>query len=94
MGDLKSSRLMYAKAGLLVIAGSMAAAAILIEVPSWRIAALLAVAVWAFCRVYYFMFYVIERWIDPRFRFAGVLAAARYMLKQRRSAANVRTARE
>ncbi len=84
MGDLKSPRLMYAKALLLAIAGMMAVAGILIEAPSWRIAAFLAIAVWAFSRVYYFMFYVIERWIDPRFRFAGVWAAARYMMKQRK----------
>jgi hypothetical protein len=85
MADLKSPRLMYAKAGLLVVAGLMAIAGILIEVPSWRVAALLAIVVWAFCRVYYFMFYVIERWIGPRFRFAGVWGAVAYMWKQRRA---------
>lgn len=84
MADLKSPWLMYAKAGLLIFAGAMAVAGILIEAPSWRVAALLAIAVWAFCRVYYFMFYVIERWIDPRFRFAGVWSAATYMMKQRK----------
>lgn len=71
-GDLKSPRHMYARAVLLIIAGLMAAAGILIELPSWHVAALLLIAIWAFCRVYYFMFYVIERWIDSRFRFAGV----------------------
>ena len=39
MGDLKSPRLMYAKALLLAIAGMMAVAGIMIEAPSWRIAA-------------------------------------------------------
>ncbi len=85
MGDLKSPRLMYAKAGLLVLAGTLAAAGVLIEVPSWRVALLLGVAVWSFCRVYYFMFYVIERWIDPEYRFAGVWGAVAYMVKQRRA---------
>ena len=84
MADLKSPRLMYAKAGLLLVAGMMAAAGILLEIPSWRVAVLLGIAVWAFCRAYYFMFYVIERWIDPKFRFAGICGAVAYMVKQRR----------
>lgn len=85
MADLKSPRMMYAKAGLLLLAGLLAAAGVLIEIPSWKVAVLLGVSVWAFCRAYYFMFYVIERWIDPRFRFAGIWGAVAYMVKQRRA---------
>ena len=82
MPDLKDPRLMYLKAWLFLIAGLGAAAGILIELPSLRIAFLLAVAVWSFCRLYYFLFYVIERYIDPSRKFAGVGAAAVYVLKQ------------
>ena len=59
MADLKSARLMYAKAFLLAGIGVLAATLILIETRSWRIAALLAAAIWGFCRSYYFAFYVI-----------------------------------
>ncbi len=41
---------------------------------------LLAIAVWAFCRAYYFAFYVIEKYIDPRFRFDGLISVARYFV--------------
>jgi len=36
-------------------------------------------AIWSFCRVYYFAFYVIERYIDPSFRFSGLISALRYL---------------
>jgi hypothetical protein len=84
MADLKSARVMYVKAGLLVAVGLLAGAAVLIEAPSWKIAALMVVAVWAFCRAYYFLFYVIERWIDPKFRFAGLGPALMYVVKHSR----------
>jgi hypothetical protein len=34
--------------------------------------------VWAFARAYYFCFYVIERYVDSRFRFSGIFAALRF----------------
>jgi hypothetical protein len=79
MADLKSARLMYVKAVLLLLAGLLAAAAVLIELSSWRVAVLMAIAVWSFCRVYYFLFYVIERWIDPGFKFSGIIGALSYV---------------
>jgi hypothetical protein len=41
---------------------------------------LLFLVVWASARLYYFMFYVIERYIDPSYRFTGIGSALRYML--------------
>jgi hypothetical protein len=83
MGDLKDPRLMYLKAWLFLVAGLAAAAGILVEVPNWRVAALLGIAIWAFCRLYYFLFYVIERYIDPEFKFAGIWGAVRYVARKR-----------
>jgi hypothetical protein len=61
---------------------------VLLEAPSWRAGLrtglLLAACVWAFCRLYYFLFYVIERYIDPKFRFAGVWSAVVYVFRRRR----------
>jgi hypothetical protein len=43
------------------------------------VAVLLAIAVWCFCRAYYFAFYVIEKYVDPTFRFSGLGSAVRYL---------------
>jgi hypothetical protein len=83
MADLRDPRLMYLKAWLFLLAGVGAAAGILLEAPSLRIALLLGIAVWAFCRLYYFLFYVIERYIDPEFRFAGVWGAVVYVARKK-----------
>ena len=48
---------------------------------------LLAVALWAFCRFYYFAFYVIEKYVDPSYRFAGLGSFALYLLRRRSASA-------
>ena len=78
-GDIKSARLLYAKGFLFVVLGVMASANILLLLPRWDVLASLALAIWAFSRSYYFAFYVIEHYIDPHFKFAGLSSVARYL---------------
>jgi hypothetical protein len=85
MGDISKPSLLYTKAVLFVVLGVLTSAAILMAHPSLRTAALLALAIWAFCRAYYFAFYVIGHYVDPSFRFAGLISVARYLLGDRRS---------
>ncbi len=47
-------------------------------------ALLLGVAIWSFCRFYYFAFYVIEKYVDPGYRFAGLSSFALYLVGKRR----------
>ena len=83
MADLTNPKLIYLKGGLFFLSGCLAAAALLIEHPNMRTALLLALAIWCFARFYYFAFYVIEHYVDPQFKFAGLWAFARYLLKRR-----------
>ena len=81
--DLVNPRWMYVKAALLLVILLSCCALLLLEVPSWRAALLLALVVWASARLYYFMFYVIERYIDRSYRFSGIGSALRYVLGRR-----------
>lgn len=72
MKDLRSSRLMWLKAGLFVVIGLVSAGFVILENPTMRTALFLALTIWAFCRAYYFAFYVIEHYLDPGFKFAGL----------------------
>jgi len=45
---------------------------------------LLCIAVWCFARAYYFAFYVIEHYIDPTYKFAGLTSFVAYLLRKRR----------
>jgi len=76
---------MILKALLFVLLGGIAAGILLWDAPTLKTAALLAIAIWAFARAYYFAFYVIERYIDPGFRFSGLFAAWRFLMTRRRS---------
>jgi hypothetical protein len=81
--DLTNPKLMYLKAILFVLGGCLASAGILIDHPTLKTAALLALSVWCFARAYYFAFYVIERYVDPTYRFAGLASFLRYLMRRR-----------
>ena len=83
MSDLSDPRLIYLKGFLFLAGGTIASALILLEHGSWEMASLLAIAVWSFCRFYYFAFYVIEHYVDPGYRFAGLWDFLRWLLRGR-----------
>lgn len=82
MRDLQSSRWMWVKAALFVLIGLTSSALILLELPDLRTVVLLVLAIWSFCRAYYFAFYVIEHYIDPSYKFSGLLSALRHLMKR------------
>ncbi len=85
MRDLTNPAWIKAKGFLFLVLGLFSATLLFFERPSVRDAALLLLVVWSFCRFYYFAFYVLERYVDPTYRFSGLLSLARYLLgKQRR----------
>ena len=56
---------------------------LLMETPRLRVAVLLSLVGWAFCRAYYFAFYVIEHYVDPGYRFSGLWSFARYLISRK-----------
>lgn len=83
MADLKNPSIIFAKGFLFLGLGLVASMLILMEAWSLKICLLLALAVWAFCRFYYFAFYVIEHYVDPQYRFAGLFAFFQYLIRKR-----------
>ena len=79
-GDLQEARWIMAKGGLFLLAGVLASGLLLIEIPTLRAVVLLGLAVWCFCRAYYFAFYVIEHYIDSSFKYAGLWSAMVYLV--------------
>ena len=76
---------MKLKAALFLFAGMLAGALLLWEQPTLKVALLLAVAIWCFCRAYYFAFHVIEHYVDPSYKFSGLIACARYVAAKKRA---------
>jgi hypothetical protein len=79
---------MKLKAALFAGIGLLSGCLLWISIPTFKSAVLLILCIWAFCRLYYFAFYVIERYIDPGFRFSGILDALRYLLRSRKKQEN------
>jgi hypothetical protein len=85
MKDLTNPNWIKAKGLLFLFLGLAAAALLVLDNPNWKTAGLLALVVWSFCRFYYFAFYVIERYVDPEYKFSGLWSFACYLLRRPRA---------
>jgi len=83
MTDLKSRSTIITKGFLFLGLGLLASMLLLLVAGSIKVLLLLTVSIWAFCRFYYFAFYVIEHYVDPQYRFAGLWSFFRYLLRRR-----------
>ena len=83
LGDLKDARWIIAKGLMFLLAGVMASGLLLVEIPTLRATVLLGLAVWCFCRFYYFAFYVIEHYIDSSYKYAGLWSAVVYLISRK-----------
>ena len=82
-GDITNPRMLYAKGMLFLTTGVLAALLLIQERPTLKVTILLGLCIWCFARAYYFAFYVIEHYIDPQFKFAGLWSVVRYVMKAR-----------
>ncbi len=76
MRDLTNPRWMYLKAILLLATGVTSGVCLWLQTPNLMTMFLVIVVAWSFARAYYFMFYVIEKYVDPGYRFAGLIVSA------------------
>ena len=84
MRDIKNPKVICAKGLLFLAAGILAGGILLVEQPTLKSGSLLAVTIWAFCRFYYFAFYVISRYVDASYRYSGLLSLIRHALRKPR----------
>lgn len=84
MKDLTNPFWIKLKGLLFLFIGIAAAILIFLNDPTWKTAVLLAMAIWSFCRFYYFAFYVIEKYVDSQYKFSGLFSFAKYLFQRRR----------
>ena len=84
MKDLTDARWIKLKGILFLIIGLLAATLLVLEHPTWRAGVFLAITIWCFCRFYYFAFYVIEKYVDPGYRFSGLWSFAVYLFGKKK----------
>ena len=74
---------MYLKAIMFIAIGLISGALLVVQNPTLTTAALVVLTAWAFARAYYFAFYVLERYVDPSFRFSGLVSLAMDLWRRR-----------
>jgi hypothetical protein len=85
MRDLTSPATIKFKGILFLFVGFFSGALLILENPTLKAALLLSLCVWCFCRFYYFAFYVIEKYVDSKYRFAGLWSFFCYLLRKSKS---------
>jgi len=83
MKDLTNPLWMKLKALLFLIIGTACAVLLYLENPVWHTLLYLALMTWSFCRLYYFAFYVIEKYVDPSYKFSGLYSFIKYLFQRR-----------
>lgn len=81
--DLTNPKWMYFKAAAFVLIGAICFVLVWIEHPTLAAAVYLVLMIWAFSRAYYFAFYVIGKYVDPEYRFSGLMSFVKYLIRRR-----------
>lgn len=72
MADIKSKNVIVIKGilfGVIVIGASLG---ILYHCPRRVVLCLLLILIWSSARSYYFIFYVLEKYVDPKLKYTGI----------------------
>lgn len=83
MTDIKSRTLIVLKGGLFLLIILGASLLLLLKEPTLTAAFTVCVLIWASARFYYFLFYVLEKYVDPELRYSGLLAMTSALLRKR-----------
>jgi len=83
MKDLQDPRAIWIKGVLFGLIALVGCGLLWLDSPTSRTAVLLILTLWASCRAYYFAFYVLEHYVDPRFRYSGLMSLAKHLVRRR-----------
>jgi hypothetical protein len=83
MKDITDPRWIKIKGFLFLILGLSASGLLVVDHPELKVIILLSIGIWSFCRFYYFAFYVVEHYVDPTYRFSGLISFAKYLWSRR-----------
>ena len=81
--EIKSKNLIYLKGFLFLIIGFLSSFYLLAGNFSSIRLLFLILAIWGFCRFYYFMFYVVEKYVDGKYKFSGIGSFLIYLFNRK-----------
>ena len=85
MADLRSKHLIVCKGLLFLLILGLSGGLLVASLPGWRTVWLVVLVAWSAARCYYFLFYVLERYVDSTLKYAGILALLQELVRRGRS---------
>jgi hypothetical protein len=83
--DLQSKQLIYLKAILFIVILILAIFLNLTTTESFLRLVSITLIIWSSARLYYFSFYVIEKYVDKDFRFSGLFDFLLYLTNKKKN---------
>jgi hypothetical protein len=83
MSDLSSCGTIVTKGVLFLMLVVLSGGLLVLRSSDLQTVVLVSVLAWSSARLYYFLFYVIERYVDPSLKYSGLLALARAIMAPR-----------
>jgi hypothetical protein len=80
LGDLKNPFFIHLKGILFFFLIVLSGLYLFLSLPKFEIFIFILVLIWSSSRFYYYLFYVIEKYIDPNYKFSGIYSALKYFL--------------
>jgi hypothetical protein len=72
------------KGFLFLLLGLLSGGLLFLDHPTLKTFLLMAIAIWSFCRFYYFGFYVLGRYVDSNYKFSGLISMVEYVVSRRK----------
>ena len=69
---------------MFLLAAALSGSLLLLRNPNWTNVVLVIALAWSSARFYYFAFYVVQRWVDPQYRFSGIRSLIVHFVAPRR----------
>jgi hypothetical protein len=83
MGDLTSRGWIVAKGIMFAVIVVLGGTGAVLHEEAWMRLGFLLICVWAACRLYYFLFHVLERYVGIAGRYSGILDLCRRLWRGR-----------
>ncbi|WP_309386979.1 hypothetical protein [Cerasicoccus frondis] len=83
-----SPRWIFVKAALFAVILLMSSLIVVLDARIWVRAVVIMAVIWSAARIYYFMFYVIEHYVDSSYRFAGIVDCLKYLWRRKQEQKN------
>jgi hypothetical protein len=84
MGDLTSRGWIIAKGIMFAVIVALAGVGAVLHDDPWMRFGFLFACIWAACRFYYFLFYVLERYVGGEGRYSGLIDLCLRLIRQQR----------